>query len=86
MTDGSIGGPGAGPVTDHQGRPPRALHPVDDGDDRELLVPLVRDGVVVGEEPLAASRERHLRSREELPLQARMLSKGQPVIPTMHLS
>lgn len=59
--------------------------PVDDGDDRELLVPLVRDGVVVGEEPLAASRERHLSSREELPLQARMLSKGQPVIPTIHL-
>ena len=34
--------------------------PLDDGDDRELLVPLVRDGVVVGREPLDAARERHL--------------------------
>jgi len=33
MTDGWIGGPGAGPVTDHQGRPLRALNPFDDGDD-----------------------------------------------------
>ncbi|QCC76754.1 nicotinate phosphoribosyltransferase [Nocardioides daphniae] len=59
--------------------------PVDDGDDRELLVPLVRDGVVVGREPLAASRERHLAARDELPVQARMLSRGEPVIPTVHL-
>lgn len=58
---------------------------VNDGDDRDLLVPLVRDGVVVGREPLADSRARHLASREELPIQARMLSKGQPVIPTIHL-
>ncbi|MCM0638689.1 ABC transporter permease [Cellulomonas wangsupingiae] len=33
MTDGWIGGPGAGPVTDPQGRPLRALNPFDDGDD-----------------------------------------------------
>lgn len=56
--------------------------PVDDGDDRALLVPLVRDGAVVGREPLAAARDRHLRSREELPLNARKLSRGEPVIPT----
>ncbi|WP_373562872.1 nicotinate phosphoribosyltransferase [Nocardioides campestrisoli] len=59
--------------------------PVDDGDDRSLLVPLVREGEVVGRESLDAARQRHLTSREELPLPARMLSKGQPVIPTVHL-
>ena len=59
--------------------------PVDDGDDRELLVPLVRDGKVVGREELDAARERHLRVREELPLPARMLSRGEPVIPTLHV-
>jgi len=59
--------------------------PVDDGDDRELLVPLVRDGEVVGREDLGTARERHLRVREELPLPARMLSRGEPVIPTLHL-
>ena len=57
--------------------------PLDDGDDRELLVPLVREGEVVGREPLEAARERHLRVREELPLPARMLSRGEPVIPTV---
>jgi nicotinate phosphoribosyltransferase len=59
--------------------------PMDDGDDRELLVPLVRDGAVVGREDLAAARERHLRVREELPLPARMMSRGEPVIPTIHV-
>jgi nicotinate phosphoribosyltransferase len=59
--------------------------PVDDGDDRELLVPLVRDGVVVGREDLSVARERHLRVREELPLPARMMSRGEPVIPTLHV-
>ena len=59
-------------------------HPADeDGDDRPLLVALVRDGEVVGREPLEASRERHLRSRAELPLVARQLSRGDPVIETL---
>ncbi len=53
-----------------------------DGDDRPLLVPLVRDGLVVGRESLDAARERHVRSRTELPLVARQLSKGDPVIET----
>ncbi len=52
---------------------------------RELLVPLVRDGEVVGREPLTAARERHLRVREDLPLPARMMSRGEPVIPTVHV-
>ena len=55
-----------------------------DGDDRVLLVPLVRDGEIVGREPLAEARARHLRSRAELPLRARQLSKGEPVIDTVH--
>ncbi|MCW2709968.1 MAG: nicotinate phosphoribosyltransferase, partial [Marmoricola sp.] len=53
-----------------------------DGNDRSLLVPLVRDGNVVGREPLEDARERHLRSRAELPLVARQLSKGEPAIET----
>jgi nicotinate phosphoribosyltransferase len=57
--------------------------PAGDTNDRELLVPLVRDGEVVGAEPLAVARERHLRVREELPLRARQLQKGEPAIPTI---
>jgi nicotinate phosphoribosyltransferase len=59
--------------------------PVDDGNDRELLVPLVRHGEVVGREDLSTARDRHLRLREELPLPARMMSRGEPVIPTLQL-
>jgi nicotinate phosphoribosyltransferase len=55
------------------------------GRDRELLVPLVRGGEVVGRESLETIRERHLRVREELPLAARMLSRGEPVVPTLHV-
>jgi nicotinate phosphoribosyltransferase len=55
----------------------------DDGDDRSLLVPLVHRGEIVGREPLEAARERHLRSRAELPLVARQLSKGDPAIDTV---
>jgi len=54
-----------------------------DGDDRELLVPLVRDGEVVGREPLADARERHATARAELPPAAQQMSKGDPVIPTV---
>jgi nicotinate phosphoribosyltransferase len=59
--------------------------PEDDGDDRSLLVPLVTDGKVVGREPLEASRDRHAASRDELPIRARQLSRGEPVIPTLHV-
>ncbi len=59
--------------------------PVDDGDDRDLLVQLVRGGEVVGREPLSAARDRHLAARAELPLEAQQLSKGEPVIETVHL-
>jgi nicotinate phosphoribosyltransferase len=56
---------------------------VNDGDDRELLVPLVRDGEVVGREPLRAARDRHLSGRAELPPTAQQMSRGEPVIPTV---
>jgi nicotinate phosphoribosyltransferase len=59
--------------------------PEDDGDDRPLLVPLVRGGEVVGREPLERARERHVAARAELPLQAKQMSKGDPVLPTVHL-
>jgi nicotinate phosphoribosyltransferase len=62
------------------GRPP-----ADDGDDRRLLVPLVRAGEAVGREPLDAARDRHTASRAELPLAAQQMSRGEPVIPTIHL-
>ena len=59
--------------------------PVDDGDDRPLLVPLVRGGEVVGRTTLDQARARHDASRGELPPAAQMMSAGEPVIPTQHL-
>jgi nicotinate phosphoribosyltransferase len=58
---------------------------VDDGDDRPLLVPLVRGGEVVGREDLETIRARHEAARAELPVRARQLSRGEPVIPTQHV-
>lgn len=58
--------------------------PTDDGDDRALLVPLVRSGEVVGRESLEAARSRHLGSRGELPVAVQQMSRGEPVIPTIH--
>ncbi|GCE02075.1 nicotinate phosphoribosyltransferase [Embleya hyalina] len=52
--------------------------------ERELLVPLVLGGKIVGREPLSAARARHERSREELPLSATQLSRGEPVLPTIY--
>lgn len=51
--------------------------------DRELLVPLVSEGVVVGREPLGDARARHVASRAELPDQAQMMSRGDPVLDTV---
>jgi nicotinate phosphoribosyltransferase len=59
--------------------------PQDDGDDRPLLVPLVRDGEVVGRATLEESRARHRASVAELPRSVTMMSAGEPVIPTVHL-
>ena len=57
-------------------------HPRNDGDDRALLVPLVTGGAVVGREDLQTIRDRHELCRDELPIRARQLSRGEPVIPT----
>ncbi|WP_276606480.1 nicotinate phosphoribosyltransferase [Nocardioides sp. GY 10127] len=54
-------------------------------DERDLLVPLVLGGEVVGREPLDAARDRHDRSRAELPLDARKLSRGEPVLATVRV-
>lgn len=59
--------------------------PRDDGDDRPLLVPLVKEGAVVGRESLAAARDRHASAMAELPPEARKLSRGEPAIPTDYL-
>jgi len=60
------------------------LSPPDAGrSDRLLLRPLVREGVTVGREPLAAARDRHRRILAELPPQAFQLSRGDPAIPSL---
>jgi nicotinate phosphoribosyltransferase len=51
--------------------------------DRPLHVPLVRSGVVVGREPLAAARARHVTALAELPATAHQLQRGGPAIPTV---
>ncbi|HMI32822.1 MAG TPA: nicotinate phosphoribosyltransferase [Propionibacteriaceae bacterium] len=57
--------------------------PNGDGHDRPLLVQLVEAGEIVGEEPLETMRQRHLRSRAELPPEALKMSRGEPVIETL---
>jgi nicotinate phosphoribosyltransferase len=59
--------------------------PESDFDDRPLLRELVRDGEIVGREPLADARERHERARLELPRDGFKMSRGEPVIPTYFL-
>jgi nicotinate phosphoribosyltransferase len=51
--------------------------------DRELLVPLVTAGEVVGRSALAAAREQHRAALAELPPYALQLSRGYPAIPTV---
>ena len=51
--------------------------------DRPLLVPLVRDGEVVGRGSLDEARSRHRTSLAELPRAVTMMSAGEPVIPTV---
>ncbi|MCF6376832.1 nicotinate phosphoribosyltransferase [Nocardioides KLBMP 9356] len=57
--------------------------PADDGDDRSLLVPLVRDGEVVGRATLDEARARHRASLAELPRAITQMSAGEAVIPTV---
>ena len=58
--------------------------PANDGNDRPLLVDLMRDGEIVAEPTLDASRRRHELSRAELPPRALQLSRGGPVIATVY--
>ncbi|MCI1747548.1 MAG: nicotinate phosphoribosyltransferase [Acidipropionibacterium sp.] len=51
--------------------------------DRDLIVPLVTDGEVVGAEPLQAARDRHQRALAELPMSGRRISRGEQAIPTI---
>jgi nicotinate phosphoribosyltransferase len=56
--------------------------PPEPGRGRPLLQLLVRDGEIVGREPIDASRARHQAAVAELPAHARQLSRGYPAIPT----
>ncbi|GAA2168959.1 nicotinate phosphoribosyltransferase [Pedococcus bigeumensis] len=58
--------------------------PVDDGDDRPLLVPLMAAGRTVSTSTLEDARERHAASLAELPVAALRLQRGEPVIPTVY--
>jgi nicotinate phosphoribosyltransferase len=60
------------------------LAPTDDGDDRELLVPLMQGGRVVSSATLEDARARHGASRAELPATALRLQRGEPAIPTLY--
>ena len=59
--------------------PPADLGPTD----RVLLQELVKEGKVVGREPLAEARKRHTAALAELPAYAFQLSRGYPAIPTV---
>jgi nicotinate phosphoribosyltransferase len=50
---------------------------------RPLMRHLVRDGEIIGAEPLATARERHQRVLAELPAHAKHNSPGGPAIPTI---
>lgn len=62
------------------GAPPEGDH-----NDRPLLKHLVKGGEIIGREPLADAVARHVRSRAELPSEARKMSKGYPAIVTIML-
>jgi nicotinate phosphoribosyltransferase len=50
---------------------------------RPLMRQLVRDGEIIGAEPLMAARQRHERVLDELPAHAKDSSPGGPAIPTI---
>ncbi|MDN5754820.1 MAG: nicotinate phosphoribosyltransferase, partial [Micrococcaceae bacterium] len=60
--------------------------PASDGNDRDLLVPLVTDGVVAreytGSAGLQRATQRHRDSVKEMPGLSKRLQRGEPVIPT----
>ena len=60
--------------------------PADDGNDRPLMVELVRGGELVAALDLEAARARHTRSLAELPRVARQLQRGDVCLPTVYES
>ncbi|MBP8879671.1 MAG: nicotinate phosphoribosyltransferase, partial [Dermatophilaceae bacterium] len=58
--------------------------PTDDGDDRSLMVDLVRAGERIDRSTLADARARHTASRSELPPPATQLQRGEICIPTIY--
>ncbi len=60
--------------------------PENDGNDRELLVQLVKDGAPIAGGSVDAARAHHKRALAELPAGAKRLSRGEPVIPTTYLN
>jgi nicotinate phosphoribosyltransferase len=64
--------------------PPAESRPPAHGtSDRVLLQELVREGKIIGREPLAEARARHTAVLAELPSYAVQLSRGYPAIPTI---
>lgn len=59
--------------------------PVNDGNDRDLLVPIFSAGRRVHTGSLEDARRRHAASLAELPLAARRISKGDPALETIIL-
>lgn len=59
--------------------------PVDDGNDRNLLVDFIKAGERVYTESLDDARHRHQAARAELPLAALRISKGEPALETIIL-
>ena len=57
--------------------------PADGGNDRPLLIDLIRDGEIVVDLALEAARTRYEQSLAELPARALQLSRGEPVIETI---
>ncbi len=58
--------------------------PLDDGNDRSLMVDLVRAGERLTTGDLGAARARHTASRAELPRHATQLQRGEVCIPTRY--
>ncbi|MDO5735244.1 MAG: nicotinate phosphoribosyltransferase [Propionibacteriaceae bacterium] len=59
--------------------------PATDGNDRYLLVDIVKDGKIIDDSTLEDARQRHLDSLKELPPSALRISKGDPAIETIIL-
>ena len=61
------------------------MEPRVDSNDRLVMVDLVRDGEIIGEEALQLARERHLKARAELPLAGLKISRAEQAIPTIYI-